>query len=228
MRARRAAPRGGAGAWVTAPGSSGRKSTTLPPPRPRRVVSSSASRSAPIASRSVDRDTPMRSASSRSGGSVLAVGVDAEADRRRQHLDARLEGVMRPEGPEHGGREVVLRVRDDVVGWCRHAASPRGPSLKVWYRTLSARPSACLRPRACSPAGSNSGLQAHRARGCAGRRHRAGSRRPVRTPRRPCTPSGACTQARPTAGADRRAPGAGRSPARPRPRRVRAAHHPTP
>ena len=48
--------------------------TTVPPPRPRRVSTIPACRSAAIASRSVARETPRRSASSRSGGRVLPSG----------------------------------------------------------------------------------------------------------------------------------------------------------
>jgi hypothetical protein len=44
--------------------------TTVPPPRPRVVSTSPASRSAAIASRSVARETLSRAASSRSEGSV--------------------------------------------------------------------------------------------------------------------------------------------------------------
>jgi hypothetical protein len=59
---------------VRADGPWGFMVTTVPPPRPRRVSTRPAVRSAAIASRSVARETSSRSASSRSGGRVLPNG----------------------------------------------------------------------------------------------------------------------------------------------------------
>ena len=104
-----------------APGRGRRRSTTVPPPRPRVVRTMPAARSAAMASRSVARETPICSASSRSGGSVLPYGIDAEPDRRGQPLDAALEGVPSP------GRARGRLARRSTVDSHRSGSSSASP-----------------------------------------------------------------------------------------------------
>ena len=98
-------------AAARADGVPGLRVTTVPPPRPRVVSTSPAWRSAAIASRSVARETCSRSARSRSAGSVAAARVDAEPDRGRQLLHARLERVVPAHRPQHRLGEVAGRGR---------------------------------------------------------------------------------------------------------------------
>ena len=58
----------------SSPGVTGGWSTTVPPARPRVVRTRLAVRRAAMASRRVARETPIRTDSSRSGGSVLPSG----------------------------------------------------------------------------------------------------------------------------------------------------------
>ena len=71
-----------------------------------------------MASRRVARETPIRSASSRSGGETRPARVDPEPDRGGELLDAALEGVVPPHGTQDG-----LAQLDAGVG--RHGAQSR-------------------------------------------------------------------------------------------------------
>ena len=93
-------------------------STTVPPPRPRVVSTRPAARSAAIASRSVARETPMRSANSRSDGRLRAARVDASRIAVASCSTQRLERVV---STYRSQRRSVAGV--DCVGEGRHGHS---------------------------------------------------------------------------------------------------------
>ena len=113
------------------PGVTGGWSTTVPPARPRVVRTRLAVRRAAMASRRVARDTPIRTASSRSGGRRAAVGIDAEPDGRGQPLHAVLEGVPAAGGAEDGLAEIQSGA---------HLSARRAPDPGPWSCARPVRP----------------------------------------------------------------------------------------